>query len=369
MINKDYLYLHALNSVHGIGSQKLKLLLDYFDTSENALNCTEINNFKDAGLSEKLAQKLLLNKKNINLDKELDMLEKNDISILTKLDNDYPKHLKNIYNAPVLLYTKGDTSIMNEPSVTIVGSRKFTTYGKQVTEKIVTDLVNANVHIVSGLALGIDAISHRSCLKSTGNGKTIAVLGGGIDNTSIAPRTNLNLANDILNDGGAIISDFVPYTEPSKGTFPARNRIMTGMSDVTVVIEAHINSGTLITAQLAIDYNKHLFAVPGSILSQSSFGTNSLIKNGNARTLQDASDILNLLNIGNKEYIKNDYIPSTKQEKEIFELLFNNPEGLSIDKIIKNSKLNESEVGSTLVLMEIDGGVKNLGGNIFTAQT
>ncbi len=369
MINKDYLYLHALNSVHGIGSQKLELLLDYFNTSEDAWNCTEINNFKDAGLSEKLSHKLLLDKKNINLDKELNMLEKNNISILTKIDTDYPKHLKNIYNAPTLLYTKGNVSIMNEPSVTIVGSRKFTSYGKQATEKIVTDLVNAGIHIVSGLALGIDAISHHTCLKSSGNGKTIAVLGGGIDETSIAPRTNLNLSNYILNSGGVIISDFVPYTKPSKGTFPARNRIMTGITDITLVIEAHVNSGTLITAQLAIDYNKHLFAVPGSIFSQASTGTNNLIKKGHAKILQDASDILNLLNIDKKNDAINDYIPSSEEEIKIFEILLKNPDGLPIDKIIQSSNLKESDVGSTLVLMELDGGVKNLGGNIFTVHT
>jgi len=368
MINKDYLYLHALNLIQGIGSQKLEFLLNYFDTPKDAWNCTVKNNYIDAGLSKKLAEKLLLSKKNINLTKELDILEKNNISLLTKFDSNYPKHLKQISDAPTLIYTRGDISIMNNLSVTIVGSRKFTSYGEQVTKKLVDDLVKSNVNIVSGLALGIDAISHHACLKSTGNGKTIAVLGGGINNSSIAPRTNLKLANNILDSGGVIISDFPPFTTPSKGTFPARNRIMAGMSNATIVIEAHKNSGTLITAKLATNYKKHLFAVPGSIFSQASIGTNSLIKNGDAKTLQDVNDILNLLNIDKKNNIKNDYKPSTKEELEIYEILYNNPNGLSIDKIIQSSNLKNSDVGSTLVLMEMDGGIQNLGGNIFTIK-
>lgn len=257
---------------------------------------------------------------------------------------------------------------MNEPSVTIVGSRKFTPYGERVTQKIVSELTNANINIVSGLALGIDAISHHACLTSKGNGKTIAVLGGGIDDFSIAPRTNFKLANDILNDGGVLLSSFVPLTKPNKGTFPARNRIMTGISEVTVAVEAELNSGTLVTTKLAREFNKKLFAVPGSIFSQTSVGTNDLIKNGFASSLQDANDILNLFSIDNKHKNTNNYKPSSNEEKLIYDILKDKPDGLSIDKIIRNSKLKESEVGSCLVMMELDGGIKNLGGNIFTLK-
>ena len=301
MINKEYLYIHALNSVVGIGPQKLELLLNYFKSSEDAWNCTDLNHLLSAGFSKKLAHKFLLEKQKVDINKQLDILEKNKISVITKFDNNYPTALKNIYGAPVVLYVKGDTNILNEPSVTIVGSRKFTSYGERVTQKIVSELTSANINIVSGLAIGIDAISHKTCLKSKGDGKTIAVLGGGIDSFSIAPRINLNLSNDILSDGGVLLSSFVPLTKPSKGTFPARNRIMTGISKVTVAVEAEENSGTLVTAKLAQEFNKTLFAVPGSIFSKASVGTNNLIKNGFARSLQDASDILNLFSIDTKQ--------------------------------------------------------------------
>jgi len=242
--------------------------------------------------------------------------------------------------------------------ITVVGSRKLTSYGKQAAYGLAQDLSRAGITIVSGMALGIDAAAHRGALDA--KGKTIAVLGNGLDDKNISPRTNFNLSREII-FSGALVSDYPAGTPALPGSFPARNRIMAGMSLGTLVIESAQASGTLITANLALDFNREIFAVPGSIFSPASEGTNQLIKSG-AKLVSSAKDILEELNIEKikeAEKIKK-VIPDSPDEEKILKILSNEP--LHIDKIIKLSRLKTSTASSTVAIMEMKGMIKNMGG-------
>jgi DNA processing protein len=277
-------------------------------------------------------------------------------------DKAYPSQLKEISSAPPVLYFRGDIGILENKSIAIVGSRKFTTYGQRVTENITRDLVRAGLTIVSGLAIGIDGIAHRSAL--AGEGLTIAVLGTGIDDTTIYPREHFSLAQDILYGGGAIITEQPPKTPSLKQNFPARNRIMAGLSLGTLVIEAAIGSGSLITAEFALEQNREVFAIPGDIFSPQSAGANFLIKKG-AKLVSSATDILEELNISQIQSTHNlkMFEPLTEEERIIWKVLSNDP--IHIDKISKMTRLDTARVASVLSSLEIEGVVKNIGGQNF----
>jgi len=214
-------------------------------------------------------------------------MKKNNIKMLNIFDENYPQKLKNIYDPPLVLYVKGNENILNEFSLGIIGCRACTKYGENISKKFAVELQKYNVNIISGLAKGIDSFSHIGCLE--GNGKTIAVVGTGLD--IVYPKENEKLANKILENGGAIISEYIVGTKPEKEHFPARNRIISGLSDGIVVVEAKERSGTFITVDFALEQGKNVFAIPGNILSQTSKGTNELIKQG-AKMVTTVEDII-----------------------------------------------------------------------------
>lgn len=203
----------------------------------------------------------------------------------------YPRMLKEIYVPPPVIYIRGNQEILNKPAVAVVGTRKATSYGIKATKEIVNELVKANFIIVSGLALGIDTIVHQTALK---NGRTIAVLGSSVDDKNIYPRENVKLANQIIKNDGVVISEYEPPFEATRYSFPQRNRIISGLSKAVVVIEAPRKSGALITARLALEQNRDVFALPGSIYSENSFGTNSLIKQG-AHPITSIEEVIEIL--------------------------------------------------------------------------
>jgi len=213
----------------------------------------------------------------------------NNIKTISPSDANYPKLLGEIHDPPKILYFRGDVSLLHSPCLGVVGTRKLSLYGKEVTEYFVTQLVQNGFTVVSGLALGIDAVAHRTALKTKGN--TIAVLGTGIDDKSIYPKDHIQLIHEILENRGLIISEYKPGTGGSKWTFPARNRIISGLSYGVVVVEADYKSGALITAKCALDQNRDVFAIPGNVFSQKSNGTNMLIQNG-AKLVHAPCDIL-----------------------------------------------------------------------------
>lgn len=349
-------YLHALNTIPGIGSKTLKKLLKHFRSSENIWKASSTD-MLNCGISEKIAQKVTEAQKDLNPDKLWEDLTKENIQVISILDKKYPKNLKEIPSPPFLLYVKGNLEMLNTPMLAIVGSRKFTQYGKQVAYSFAKELAAMGITVVSGMALGIDAIAHQGALDTKGN--TIGILGNSLDDASIAPRTNFNLSQKITNSG-ALISEYPPITKASPNTFPARNRIMAGLTDGTIVVEAAQKSGTLITANLALDFNREVFAVPGPIHSPQSEGTHYLIKNG-AKITTSVSDILEELNFTLKQSQNQpkENKNLTDTQKIIYNNLLNEP--VQIEKLARITSLNMAQLNQDLMLMEVQGIIKNIG--------
>jgi len=273
-------------------------------------------------------------------------------------DGGYPKLLKEIEKGPKVLYYKGKL-LFDENCFAVVGTRMCSSYGKQVALEIAGDLAETGLTIVSGLAPGIDSFAHRAAVER--NKRTIAVLGTGLDEKSIYPQENLKLAKEILETGGALISEYPAGTRGTKFTFPQRNRIISGLSLGTLVIEAKQKSGALITAHYAFSQKRKVFAVPGQIYSSNSRGSHYLIKKG-AKLVENANDVLKELNLPQKELSS---FSEGENEEENLVLNVLKEGALDTDKIIEETKLSAAEVASALAILEIRGKVRNLGGNIY----
>lgn len=351
------LYLNALNKIAGVGPQKIKILMSYFGSGEKIWQ-SSLAEIIASGLSEKLAHHIISERVKINPQAEWENLIKENVKVVSFYDDNYPTLLKEIPSAPQLLYIKGDYDFNSAPAIAIVGSRKYSSYGQRVATAIAYDLSKAGITVVSGLAIGIDTFAHRGALDA--NGKTLAVLGSSLDDKNIGPRVNFNLSRHVIANG-ALISDYPLFTSATPQTFPARNRLMAGLTLGTIVIEAALESGTLITANMALDFNREVFAVPGEIFSPGSQGTNQLIKAG-AKIVTNVSDILEELNIDKFEQQKTAqaYIPSSPDEEIILKIISHEP--THIDRIIKLSKINTSGVSSALIILEMNGVIKDIGG-------
>jgi DNA processing protein len=380
---KQSALLYTLHCIPGIGQEKLSRLLRHFENVESIWNACD-EEFLSAKISSGDIAAIRAYQENLTAtDQSPELLWKKyadqGIHITSILDKDYPQKLRENDNAPVILYYRGDIRIAHEKSVAIVGSRKFTTYGKQAAIRMSFDLATYGIHIISGLALGIDSIAHRATIeaihetskdgeRNKETGKTIAVLGGGIDDTTIAPRTHYGLAHDIINTGGVLLSAFAPGTKPSKGTFPARNAVMVILSDATLIVEAQKKSGTLITAEIATEATKKLFAVPGSIFTPSGVGSNQLIASGAATLAQSAQDIANHIGVHHTKNKPKTYTPASPEQKKVYETLLKYPDGALIDKIVRETTLEGAVVSSTLVMMEIEGVATHLGGGQYAVR-
>lgn len=340
-----------------ITSKRYQTLIAVFDNLENAWAASQ-NDLQKIGWEEKLSSEFINWKNKIDEEKIAKILEHEKINCLTKDDNDYPKLLKEIYDPPFCLFVRG--KLKNDGhNLAVVGTRKFTTYGKQITEELVAPLAQQGIIIISGLAFGIDSIAHEETLKN--NGVTIAVLGSGVNKNHVFPSAHRRLAEKIIGQGGAVISEYPPGTLPTKYTFPRRNRIVAGMSLGTLIIEAPEESGALITTQCALDNNREVFAVPQNINSPTSAGPNNLLKNG-AHLVTSAKDILEILNLEEiKKIVDNKKITSDSPiEEKILTTLSREP--IHVDQIIKNTQLDSPTINATLTLMEMKGQVRNLGG-------
>lgn len=282
--------LVSLNMVGEIGTIRLKRLLAYFGQPENILKAPQEKLTVVFGIGEKIAQKIHALKKE-NLEKEFALVKKLGLKIITQDDQVYPENLKNIYDPPMLLYVKGELKPEDKLSMAIVGSRRASFYGLSCAEKFASDLAGKGITIVSGMARGIDSYAHKGALKA--GGRTIAVIGSGFNN--IYPPENKKLAEEIAKCG-AVISEFPLDMLPKKENFPRRNRIISGLSLGVLVVEAARNSGALITADFALEQGREVFALPGKVDSNTSFGTNGLIKQG-AKLVSGVDDILEELQI------------------------------------------------------------------------
>ncbi|MBI2459909.1 MAG: DNA-protecting protein DprA [Parcubacteria group bacterium] len=353
----DLKYWLALSQFYKFGPAKFKKLINYFSNVENAYKAA-LKDYLRAGLEEKLAEEFIIFKHQIQPDKLLENLNKEKLKVLTQEDRAYPKLLKQIYDPPFILYYRGQLEAFNGFLLAVVGARKYSAYGRQVAEKLVRELAFNNLTIVSGLALGIDALAHSAALEA--NGQTIAVLGSGLDQKNIYPSQNRYLADKIEAHGGLILSEYPIGALPLKHHFPQRNRIISGLSSATLVIEAGEKSGALITAFHALEQNREVFAVPGSIYSGSSEGANRLIALG-AKLATSAQDIIESLNLTQAAvYLANKkIIPATAEEELILAQLSYEP--AHIDELKQLTKLDISVINSTLTVMEMKGLIKNLG--------
>lgn len=270
-----------------MGAKQKNKLLQHFKTIENLYNAKEEELLKVQGIGKKYSKIVIESRDNYNVDKHIKFMIEHYVDIISIQDKEYPQILKKIYDPPVSLYIIGNKEILNSDSVAIIGCRDCTQYGKQIARELAYNIANQKINIVSGLAKGIDAIAHKGCILA--GGKTIAVLGNGLD--KIYPKENIALAQQILKTGGAIISEYPLGEKPQKQNFPERNRIVSGMSKGIIVVEAKEKSGTLITVDFALEQGKDVFAVPGNINSESSIGTNKLIKQG-AKLITSYKDVL-----------------------------------------------------------------------------
>ncbi len=357
----DKFSLLKLLSIPKIGNQRIRQLISKFGSPERALEAS-VNEIKRInGFSSELSQSIVSNNGRKFAENQLRLLDKYDSELISFWDDDYPELLKNIYDPPVLLFLRGKGSIKTSRPVAIVGTRKPSAYGKNVAVNLSRELTSAGFTIVSGFARGIDSISHKTCCVENGN--TIGVLGNGID--IVYPPENRTLIPQIL-ETGILLSEFPIGTKPGPGNFPMRNRIIAGLSLGTIVIEAGVKSGALITAMYANDYGREVFAVPGQIFSPKSSGTHKLIKSG-AKLVENIDDVLdefsNILSIKNKKEQQQTIIKSlSPDEQNIWDLL---EEPVHIDKLSSLLKIPTSKVLSTLLIMELNGVVNQLPGKMF----
>jgi DNA processing protein len=355
MIGADELkYWVAFSGVAGVGRVRIYQLKEFFGSLQDAWKAPE-GKLKQAGLDSRSVDALLTLRSRISLDGEMEQLERHGVQALVCEDHVYPPRLKEIYDYPPVLYVKGSLPTQDEPYLAVVGTRRPTVYGRQVTEEVVTDLTHSKITIVSGLARGIDSVAHRAALDA--GGKTIAVFASGLD--VIYPRENARLAQAIM-EHGALLSEHPLGVKPRPESFPLRNRIMSGLSLGVLVVEAGERSGALITAHQAVEQNREVFAIPGSILSPASQGTNRLIQEG-AKLVRNYTDILQELNLTMiaQQAETREFSPANDIEAAILGQL--GPEPNHIDEICRRSGLTIPEVSSTLAMLELRGIARQVG--------
>ncbi len=363
-MQKELLYQIALTLVPNIGDVNAKALINHFGSAEavfqapkkvfdeiegiGTIRANSIKNFKDFSRAEE----------------EIEFIKKYKITPLFLTDKNYPQRLLNCYDSPAMLFYKGNADLNSSRMVAIVGTRNNSDYGKNITEKLVEELANEEVIIVSGLAFGIDSIAHKASVKN--NVRTVGVLAHGLDR--VYPTQNASLAKQMISFGG-LLTEFKSNTNPDKQNFPGRNRIVAGISDAIIVVESGIKGGSLITAELANGYNKDVFAFPGRADDSKSAGCNYLIKNNKAMLITSAQDVLE--NMGWKENKKREvkkqrelFIEFTADEKVVVDIL-QAQEHAHIDDLYFKSKLSSSAVAQALLMLEMQGIVASLPGKIY----
>jgi DNA processing protein len=298
----------------------------------------------------------------IDPESELEQLRTRRIEVVHPGHHRYPNLLAEISGRPSILFVRGQLAPADENAVAIVGTRRTTPYGRQAAEQVASEIAQAGVTVVSGLARGIDTTAHRAALAA--GGRTIAVLGSGVD--VIYPAENRNLADQII-ESGAIISEFVPGTKPEAQNFPARNRIVSGMALGTVIIEAPTRSGALITASFAADQGREVFVLPGNIFSPASEGTNALLRDG-ARIVRNGSDVLEDLGLGagGRSAMAQLQLPIDERESRVYSVV--GSEASHIDDIAEQANLTAAESGAILLTLELKGLLRNLGAQYYVKR-
>lgn len=353
-------FLNSFNTIPRVGAATLRALRDHFGSFADAWRAGS-SACARFGADTPAREAIAAHYKDIDPDRAMQTLIRNDIWIITDDDPAFPPRLAEINYPPILLYGRGDKNILNPPhTIAVVGTRRPTPYGLEATESVAGKLIRAGITIVSGLASGIDAKAHATTLSC--KGITIAVLGCGVDQDTIFPPENRGLAEKIIGHGGAVISEYAPETPGVKEHFPMRNRIIAGLTTGTLVIEAREKSGALITARYALEENRDVFAVPGSIFSPASVGPNKLIQQG-ARAVIDGADIIEDWSIDSIDAMRHHAAPTlTDDEISVLNLI---EEAVSIDVLRQKTGLATGALLSVLSVLELKNMVRNSNGDSY----
>ncbi|WP_207422692.1 DNA-processing protein DprA [Desertivirga brevis] len=354
----------ALTLIPGVGSVNSKLLLKHFGSVEELFTASKAQLTAIPGIGEKTAHNIFQKEFFKRAEKEMDFIERYKIKTFFITDDEYPQRLKNCYDAPVLLYYKGNADLNHSKIISIVGTRKATSYGKELTQKLVEDLKKHDVVVTSGLAHGIDAVAHRECLRN--EVPTVGVVGHGLDR--IYPAQHRSMAEKMVACGG-ILTEFLSETNPDRENFPKRNRIVAGMADATIIVEASVTGGALITADLANSYNRDVFAYPGDVNHEYSAGCNHLIKTNRANLITGIKDVEYLLG-----WVATQEAETPKQlslnlalepdEDKIARILFAKKMA-GIDELSLDAQMPQSKLVVALLGLEMKGVVIGLPGKMY----
>lgn len=362
-------FLLGFSLIPEIGPARFEKISQHFKSIQEAWNAPESELAKIIG--EKIASKIFTHKNKINLNQELEILKQENIEIISPklsfsdfkgINSEYfPQKLQEIHSSPFILFGRGDLSLLQKNQLAIVGTRRPTHYGKQVLEKIGPEIAVSSLIITSGMAMGIDTLAHRTALNS--QQPTIAVLGNGLSKKILQKSFNYKLGEEIIEKNGLLVSEYPPNFEANKLTFPARNRIISGLSLGVLIIEAAEKSGTLITAHCALEQNREILVIPGNIFSEQSVGTNNLIKQG-ASPITSANDIFKALNwkISQNNFTEKNLSRTFEDDTErlIYSKLSFEPQPL--DKLMIECGLDISLISIKLSMLELKGNVKNVTG-------
>ena len=359
-------FLVAIHRACNLTFSRYRKLQSFFHDDWERVWNAKIGEWQQSDIDSRAIQSFFANRVKINPEQEIEKLLRCGAQVLRYGTAEYPESLLHIHNPPVLLFCRGRLSPDYFPSISVVGSRKISCYGQRVAEFLVGQLADAGVTIVSGLAFGADTVAHRISMEH--GSRTIAVLGNGID--EIYPAANTVFAEKfLLEQRGVLLSEYLPGTEVRPEFFPVRNRIVSGLSRATIVLEAASKSGSLITAELAIQQNKELFVVPGDIFSKNSSGCNRLLVQGSATPALSGDQILQALDfrfLSSKKEVKQN-LPKTENETQILSA-FEDFSERHIDDLLRIIDLPDSVISSTLSILEIKGLVRNMGNNVYVSS-
>jgi DNA processing protein len=364
---KDWI---ILNMIPGVGSSTFRRLVKFFGSPSTVLSASLRELAMARGVTPSVCQNIIELRDSIQIDRELNLIDRYNCKVITIEDESYPTALKAIYDPPPVLYVKGELLSNDSHSIAIVGTRNATSYGRKAAEQLSGQLASRGITIVSGMAHGIDTVAHYGALSA--GGRTIAVMGNGLD--IVYPAENSSLFEKII-ASGAVISELSMGTQPHRGMFPRRNRLISGISLGTLIVEASMKSGAMITADCALEQGREVFAVPGQIFTDTSKGTNELIKQG-AKLVDSVEDILDELpsyafqNSIDEDIKNEDALIESKlsqEESAIWKVINSSP--IHIDEISKRSALPIYKVSSTLVMLELKGLVQQLSGKMFVRKS
>jgi len=357
------LYTIALSMVPQVGPVTARELIRVLGSAETVLKSTERTLQKVNGVGPALASKIKASKFLIRAEEELNFIEKHKIRAISFQDNDYPVRLKRCSDSPIVIYAKGSSILENRHVIAMVGSRLATDYGKGICREFIQDLIPYNPIIVSGLAYGIDITSHKEALRA--GLETLAVVGHGLDR--MYPSSHRGIALDIIKQG-ALITEFCSGVKPDRENFPARNRIIAGLSDAVIVVEAREQGGALITAEIANSYNRDVFAFPGRTYDPQSKGCLNLIRNNTAQIISSADEFIQNIGWGESKSAslqRKMFIDLNEDENKLIQYLILENKNVHFDQLMQHLEWKHSKLATVILQLEINGLLKSLPGSMY----